>query len=65
MPTILEPIGAGLTVALINKFFINNDWLWRWCAGCRENHCQNCEDISDDNSSSTSAIDTVEVHAHF
>jgi hypothetical protein len=37
---ILEPIAAGLAVALINKFVINNAWLWdQWnCRGELEDH---------------------------
>ena len=33
MPSgILEPILAGLTVSLINKFIVNNNCLWLWCS---------------------------------
>ena len=61
MTTILEPIGAGLAVALINKFIINNSWLWQQCTTPRN------EDDDDEctSSSSTTTIDTVEVPAHF
>ena len=62
MPTILEPIGAGLTVALINRFIINNNWLWETILGC---HAQSTGHVDDESSSSgISAIDGVEVHAH-
>ena len=31
---ILEPIAVGLVVAIVNKFVINNAWLWeQW--GCQ------------------------------
>ncbi len=64
MPTVLEPIGAGITVALINKFVINNNWLWQLCLGCTATNAY--DDHEDDvSSTSTSAVDTVEVHAHF
>jgi nucleotidyltransferase/DNA polymerase involved in DNA repair len=63
MPTVLEPIGAGITVALVNKFVINNNWLWQLCLGCQASKVdEHEEDIS---STSTTASDTVEVHAHF
>ena len=54
---ILEPIAAGLPVALINKFVINNNWLWEeW--GCQAE----TEDREDCASSTTSA--TSDVHHH-
>ena len=67
MPTIIEPIGAGITVALINKFVINNNWLWQLCLGCSAQNTTHINDHEDNCSSSTSTttVDTVEVHAHF
>ena len=62
MPSILEPIGAGIIVALINKFIINNQNLWASCKGHIETHVEHNDDVS---STSTSATETVEVHAHF
>ena len=54
---ILEPIAAGLTVALINKFVINNNWLWeQW--GCQAES----EDHEDCASSTTSAISEPSHH---
>ena len=54
---ILEPIAAGLVVALINKMVINNKWLWeQW--GCQAE----AEDHEDCASSTTSA--TSDVHHH-
>ena len=63
MTTILEPIGAGLAVALINKFIINNSWLWQQCTSAGDAETRDDEDCT--SSSSTTTIDTVEVHAHF
>jgi len=63
MPTVLEPIGAGITVALINKFIINNNWLWQLCMGCRADKADEHEQCT--SSSSISATDAVEIHAHF
>ncbi len=31
MTPILEPILAGLTVSIINKYIVNNPQLWLWC----------------------------------
>ena len=63
MTSVLEPIGAGIAVALINKFIINNNYLWSLCSGSRPNE----EDGHEDNISSTSTttVDTIEIHAHF
>jgi hypothetical protein len=66
MTTVLEPIGAGIAVALINKFIINNNWLWQTCTGCRAEQGKTHDDREDSiSSTSTTAVDTVEVHAHF
>ena len=35
---ILEPIAAGLVVAIINRFVINNAWLWQGCQAGVEDH---------------------------
>jgi len=63
MTSVLEPIGAGIAVALINKFIINNNYLWSLCSGSRPSK----EDVHEDNISSTSTttVDTIEIHAHF
>ena len=63
MPSILEPTGAGIIVALVNKFIINNHGLWAYCSGPREDKTHEVDDGT--SSSSTTTIDTVEVHAHF
>jgi len=51
---ILEPVAAGLFVALVNKFVINNAWLWeQW--GCQE-------DREEDGASSTSTATSDAAH---
>ena len=62
MTSIVEPIGAGIIVALINKFIINNHGLWSLCSGCRDVKKDNDNDAV--SSSSTTTIDTIEIHAH-
>ena len=64
MPSIVEPVGAGILVALINKFIINNHSLWASCSGPRDADKKH-EGDDCTSSSSTTTIDTVEVHAHF
>ena len=49
--------------SLINKYIINNHNLFGLCASPAVEHHQGTEDCS--SSSSTTVIDTVEVHAHF
>jgi len=64
MTSVLEPIGAGLVVALINKFIINNSSLWQLCMSGRVEKQR--EDADDHvSSTSTTTVDTIEVHAHF
>ena len=74
MPTVLEPIGAGITVAMINKFVINNSWVWKLLSGCWLGGCpalaQHHEEVEVEeeecvSSTSTTTVDSVEVHAHF
>jgi hypothetical protein len=65
MPTVVEPIGAGLAVALINKFIINNPSLWMFICGCGEPQHNNDQDESHENSISSSAtVNDVELHVH-
>ncbi len=63
MPTpICEPIMAGVLVALINKFIINNHHLLDYCKGENETVIE----VADSVSSTTSSInDAVEIHARF
>jgi hypothetical protein len=60
-PAIGEPILAGLIVALINKYVVNNPNLF--------NYCSNAVPVSRDveecsSSSSTSAYADAEIHPH-
>jgi len=60
MVSVIEPITAGLVVALINKFVINNNSLWDiWCSS----HV--VDDAEDASSSTTSINDYVHAHVHF
>jgi hypothetical protein len=61
MPTIIEPIGAGLAVALINKFIINNPNLWVTICGCGKPHH---EESHEDSSSNTTSVNDAEIHIH-
>ena len=63
MTTLLEPIGAGIIVALIHKFIINSSSLWDSCSNSIPHKQYEHEDgVS---STNTYVVDTVEVHAHF
>ena len=62
MPTILEPIGAGLIVALINRYIISNNNLFDYCTRANETIIEHDDAVS---SSSISTTDAIEVHAHF
>lgn len=64
MTSIIEPIGAGIVVALINKFIINNHSLWAYCSGFRPDKKDEHEHEEDVSSTSTTTVDTLEVHAH-
>ena len=62
----LEPIGAGIAVALFNKYVLSG-WLWQQCTSGGGTTTTRQQDEHDENctsSSSTTTIDTVEVHAH-
>ena len=61
MPTVFEPIGAGIAVALINKFIINNPNLWVSICGCQKPHH---EEAHEDASSSARSVNDVEIHYH-
>ena len=66
MPSVFEPIGAGVTVALINNFSINNNWLWQLCLSCWAEQGKKYDEHEDAiSSTSTTTADAVEVHAHF
>ena len=62
MPTILEPIGAGLIVALISKYVINNKPL---CDSICETKEEEQEIVEGDSSSNTTSVNNAElVHDH-
>ena len=61
MPTEIEPIGAGLVVALVNKFTVNDPDLWLSICGCGQPHH---EESHEDASSTTTSINDIEVHMH-
>ena len=61
MPTIIEPVGAGLLVALINKFVINNPQVWMQFCGCGT---PNYDNSHEDASSSTTSVNDVEIQMH-
>jgi len=61
MPTILEPIGAGIIVALISKFIINND---RICNPVCTDKQPEPEIVEEDSSSATTSVNGAEVHIH-
>jgi hypothetical protein len=66
MTAILEAVGAGTAVALINRFIISNNWLWGLFLGCTAHPTTQYNDDQDcTSSSSTSTIDAVEIHTHF
>ena len=62
MPTLLEPIGAGVLVALINKLIINNHHLFDYCKGDKDIVIENDDSVS---TTTSSTIEAVEIHAHF
>ena len=67
MPTILEPIGAGVLVALISKYIINNkplcDSISETCE-TKEEELEIVEECSSSNSTSVNSAELVHVH-HF
>ena len=63
MVAILEPIEAGLIVALISKLIINHPKFWE-CIGC-SNPTLEPEPEHEDNSSNTTSVNEAElVHIH-
>ena len=63
MPTILEPIGAGIIVALINRYIISNNNLFDYCTGTNETIIEHDGAVSSSSISTTGAIEIT--HAHF
>ena len=62
MPSILEPIGAGIIVSLINRYIISNNHLLDYCKGTNETVIEHDDAVS---SSSITSTDAIEIHAHF
>ena len=63
MPTaILEPIEAGLIVALVNKYIINNDKLWEYLCGATR--VEEAKQDQEDASSTTTSINDAEINVH-
>ena len=60
--TFLEPVGAGVLVALINKFIISNNNLCDYCCKDHETLIEHDDSIS---SSSITTTDAIEIHAYF
>ena len=61
MPTVIEPVGAGLIVALINKFIINNKDLWLFL---HPRGVEKEEHEHDSTSSNTTSVNEAEIHVH-
>ena len=63
MPSILEPIGAGVLAALISKYVINNKPL---CDSiCKTKEEEAPEIVEEDSSSNTTSVNGAElVHVH-
>ena len=64
MPTILEPIGAGVLVALISKYIINNKPLCDSICETREEDPEIVEADSSSNTTSANGAELVHIH-HF
>ena len=74
MIPIIEPIEAGLIVALISKLIINNPRFWAfWCGEAEslpegsktEGQEQKQEhEYAKDSSSSTTSVNELEIHTH-
>ena len=59
---ILEPIEAGIIVALVNKYIINNHKLCEYMCGTQE--VPEAKQPQEDASSTTTSIHDAEVHMH-
>ena len=67
MPTIVEPIGAGLIVALISKYVVNNKPLCdSMCETCqtKEEEPEIVDECSSSNTTSVNGAELVHIH-HF
>ena len=61
MPTIFEPIGAGLIVALISKYIINNNHI---CDSVCKTKNEEPEIVEEESSSNTTSVNSAEIHIH-
>ncbi len=65
---ILEPILAGLTVGILNKWILNNNDLWHWCAAsCSTSTVIHTVHHEDDISSSNTTVSDISLentHTH-
>ena len=59
---ILEPIEAGIIVALVNKYIINNHKLWEYVCGTQE--VPEAHQPQEDASSTTTSMNDAVVHIH-
>ena len=65
MPTIVEPIGAGLLVALISKYVINNKQLCDSISVTCETKKEEEEIVEECSSSNTTSVNGAElIHTH-
>ncbi len=64
MTPILEPILAGITVSLINKFILNNNIIWNWCSPQALVVDQHDDLASSSTTISDSSLDTPHIHMH-
>ena len=63
MPTaILEPIEAGLVVALVNKYIVSNDKLWEYL--CGTTRVEEAKQDQEDASSTTASTNDAVLHVH-
>ncbi len=61
MPTIFEPIGAGLIVALISKYIISNNHI---CDSVCKTKNEEPEIVEEESSSNTTSANSAEIHIH-
>jgi len=65
MPTIFEPLGAGVLVALISKYIINNKPLCDSISETCETKEEEPEIVEECSSSNTTSVNSAElVHIH-
>jgi hypothetical protein len=65
MIAIIEPILAGLTVSIINKYIVNNPQLWFWCTPPPPTRYEHEDDLSSSNTTvSDISLDNPHIHVH-